>query len=267
MTKLRNKQEEVFHDKLAKSYDLSKIDVEKYFERQTSIEYRYVLTQMGELKGKRVLDLGCGFGELSIFFALKKAKVTAVDISKNMLKVVDLLAKKYKVKNRVKTVKSPAEKLPFRSNSFDLVYGGNVLHHVDIPQAGAEVHRVLKKNGKAFFIEPLGYNPLINIYRMLSKDVHTKMETPFVFGDVKTLGKKFRKWTHVELQLFTTLIFVWFFLAERQDPRKVRYWRKFIEEGEKYEKAFNFLHSIDKLVLRLPVLRALCWNTIIKLEK
>lgn len=263
----RSKQEEVFHDHLAKSYDLSRIDINKYFQQQTSIEYRHVLSQMGKLKGKKILDLGCGFGEISIYLALKKAQVTSVDISQNMLNVVDKLAKKYRVKTRIKTVKSPAEKLPFPDNYFDLVYGGNVLHHVDIPQASLEIHRVLKKNGKALFIEPLGYNPLINIYRKLSKDVHTKMETPFLFKDVKALGKKFKKTTHAELQLFTTLIFVWFFLAERQDPRKVRYWRKFIEDGERYQKAFNFLHSIDQLALRLPFLRPLCWNTVISLER
>ena len=47
-----------------------------------------------------------------------------------------------------------AEKLDYESNFFDAIYGSSTLHHIDIPLAANEVHRVLKPGGKAVFREP-----------------------------------------------------------------------------------------------------------------
>ena len=58
-----------------------------------------------------------------------------------------------------------AEFLEFDDNSFDLICGTAILHHLDLTRAYSELARVLKPGGLAVFMEPLGHNPLINVYR------------------------------------------------------------------------------------------------------
>lgn len=256
-----------FHDQWSNLVETEKIDVIKYFAAEASSDYRLAMSLLGDLKKKKILDLGCGLGETSVFFALQNTKVIASDISPGMLASVQKLAKKYGVHPKIKLLEAPAEKIPLDNESVDLVFGGNVLHHVDIHKTSKEVRRVLKKGGKAVFIEPLGYNPVIRVYRHLAGDVRTKMERPFTFKDIHVLGKNFRSVRHVEKQLLTTLIFVWFFLGERSNPKKIRYWKKIIDEGEKYEKAFRTLEKLDSFILKTPFLNRLCWNTVIELIK
>lgn len=263
----RNKAEEWFHDSWAKTVDLEVVSPEKYFTAPTALECRLAAKLMGPLKGKKILDLGCGFGEASVWFAIQGADVFALDISAQMLDCVKVLAARYKVKDSITFIRASAEKIPLGSESVDLIFGGNVLHHTEIGRAAKEVERILKPRGKAIFVEPLAYNPLIEIYRKMSKDLRTKMEKPFTFNDVESLSAKFGEARHYELQLFTTLIFVWFFLGERLHPNKVRYWKRFIEKGENYETAFRFLNRLDNLALKVPFLKRYCWNTVIELVK
>lgn len=256
-----------FHNDWGNSAAVDEIDVNKYFTAETSVDFKLAKKFLGNLENKRILDLGCGLGESSVYFALQGANVMAIDISSRMLSCVKRLAKRYDVAGKIKIIESPAERLPFKDESFDLIFGGNVLHHVDIKKTSREIKRVLKKNGKAVFIEPLGYNPVIQFYRKLAKDKRTQMERPFVFADIKSLGQGFRKISHIEQQLFTTLIFVWFFVGERLHPSKVRYWKKIIGESERYAKAFKILKNIDRVVLKLPFIKKLCWSTVIELIK
>lgn len=267
--KYTNKQiaEAEFHNQWGNSTEVNKIDVEKYFSSKASSDYYSAMKLFGDLKNKEILDLGCGLGEASVYFALQKAKVFSLDISPGMLTCVKKLAKKYKVYPKIKFLEAPAERIPLGRESLDFIFGGNVLHHVDITKTSKEIKRVLKKRGKAVFIEPLGYNPIIQIYRFLAGDVRTKMEKPFTFRDIHNLGRGFRSIQHVEKQFLTTLIFVWFFLGERLNPRKVRYWKRIVDESEKYEKAFTFLERFDSMVLKIPFLNRMCWNTVIELVK
>lgn len=263
----KQKEEAKFHDQWGNSTEVEKIDVKKYFSAAASFDYRLGMELLGDLRGKKILDLGCGLGEASVYFALQKTKVVALDISPGMLACVKKLAKKYRVSNRIELIEAPTEKIPLKNESVDLIFGGNVLHHVDINKTSREIKRVLKKEGKAVFIEPLGYNPIIQIYRHLASDVRTKMERPFTFRDVHLLGRGFRSVCHIEKQLLTTLIFIWFFLGERLNPRKVRYWKRIIDESERYEKAFRILVKLDSIILKIPLLNRMCWNTVIELIK
>jgi len=261
----KQKIEEKFHDDWAETVNPEEIKVEKFFLSPTAVEFRYVASLIGNIKNKTFLDLGCGFGEASVWFAMNGAKVFALDISPNMLKCAKRLAQKYKVD--ITPIRSPAESIPLDVESIDIVFGGSILHHADIEKTAKELKRVLRKGGRAFFIEPLSYNPLIKIYRRLASDVRTPTEKPFTFDDIKFLAGYFRRCKHKEFHLFTTLIFVWFFIGERLHPGKVRYWRKFIEEGEKYKRIFLFLFRIDRFFLKIPFLKRFCWNTVIELIK
>jgi len=262
----RQKTEEAFHDDWAKSMDIDEILVRESFESPTALENQYVVQQMGDISGKKILELGCGAGEGSVYFALKGAQTVATDISTGMIEVVHRVADKYGVK--VEALRMTAEKIDFPNESFDMVYGNGVLHHVDFHKAVEEAARVLKPGGKAIFIEPLSYNPIINVYRHIAKTVRTPDERPFRFKDLKEMLPYFKGGHHKEFWFFTLFIFIYFYVIERADPAKERYWKKVIKDAPRFSRMFNFLNGLDKFFLKvLPFLRYFCWNTVIVLEK
>lgn len=255
-----------FHDRWARSIDVDSLLVEPSFEAATAVENRCALERLGPIKGKRLLDLGCGAGETSVYFALQGAQVTALDISREMIAVGRKLAEKRGV--QVEFLSAAAEKLPFPDGHFDAVFGNGVLHHVDLLGALGEIRRVLKPGGKAAFIEPLKHNPLISLYRRLAADNRTPTEFPLGFGDFRRMRKVFPRLGHQEFWLFTLYIFVHFFIMERASPGKVRYWKKVIEESAKYEPLFLPLKKMDDWLLgRFPGLGRYCWNSVIAVEK
>ncbi|MBI4057618.1 MAG: class I SAM-dependent methyltransferase [Elusimicrobia bacterium] len=255
-----------FHDRWAKGIDLESLLVRESFEACTAMENRYAFERLSPVRGKRLLDLGCGAGETSVYFALQGAHVTAVDISPEMIAVARRLAEKHGVPIDVKT--AVAEALPFPDASFDLVFGNGVLHHVDMVPALREIHRLLKPGGCAAFVEPLKHNPIISIYRRLASNNRTPTEYPLGFGDFKRIRTVFPQLDHREFWLTTLYLFLHFFLVERVSPNKVRYWKKVIQEASRYEKMFGRLKSLDDRLLRMaPVLGRLCWNTVLVVNK
>jgi hypothetical protein len=80
----RKHAEEIFHDEWAASVDVAKINVRQMNEACTTPEMRYIRRALGDLKGRTLLDVGCGLGEASVYFALLGAEVTATDISPGM---------------------------------------------------------------------------------------------------------------------------------------------------------------------------------------
>lgn len=251
-----------FHNQWAQQVNLDELLVEPSFEAATALENRYALELLQPLKGKKILDLGCGAGETSVYFALQGASVTAVDISEEMLELVKQLADRHGAS--LTTQHAVAEQLPFKDETFDLVFGNGVLHHVEFEPTIKELHRVLKAGGKAVFVEPLCYNPVIEIYRHLAKTVRTPTEKPFSFGQLKHMNETFHKVHHREFWLFSLLVFIYFFLIERSNPSKERYWKKVIEDSERLEWLFLPLKQLDdKVLTACPCLGYLCWNTVI----
>jgi len=265
-TRKRFFDESNFHDTWASTIDVDHLLVHESFEAVTAIENRHALNIMGNIKGKHILDLGCGAGESSIYFALKGAKVTPADISPDMIRVVNQLAAKYNVEVDAKVM--IAEDMDLPNSNYDFVFGNGILHHLDRKRAYHEIFRVLKPGGRAIFIEPLSYNPIISIYRLLAKTVRTKNEKPFRFRDFRYLRKLFTHVQHSEFWLVTQLIFIYFFLVKRISPRKERYWKKVIAEADSLAPMYTKLLKIDNFLLsRMPFLRRFCWNTVIVLEK
>ena len=161
-----------------------------------------------------------------------------------------------------------SENLKFPDSYFDFVFGDAILHHVNIPKTLKEVRRVLKPNGIVVFIDPLSYNPVINIYRKMAKHVRTEDEKPLTFEDIEGMKSIFRRVRHEEYHLTTLSLYVWFYLVERVDPNKERYWKRFRAIDGAMELPLKIFTSIDKVLLGLIYpLRYLCWNTLVILEK
>jgi ubiquinone/menaquinone biosynthesis C-methylase UbiE len=106
-------------------------------------------------EGQRLLDFGCGTGESSVLFSRIGYEVFGFDLSPNNISNAGRLARKYGVEGKTHFSVSVAEQLDYPTETFDVVVGTDILHHVDINQALAEALRVLKKGGLAIFHEPI----------------------------------------------------------------------------------------------------------------
>jgi ubiquinone/menaquinone biosynthesis C-methylase UbiE len=259
-------EEEIFHDDWADSINPSEVMVDEFFEACTSPENRIILEKLGDIRGKRILELGCGAGEASVYFAKKGAQVTATDLSSGMLRVVEQVAKLHGVK--VVTKQTMSDHLDFPDANFDMVYAANLLHHVEIAPTLAEVERVLKPGGIFAAWDPLAHNPLINIYRRMATEVRTEDEHPLRMSDLRLFRQQFEDISYNTTWLFTLWIFLRFFLIERIDPNKERYWKKILLEHRRLESRYRFLERLDGMVLKmLPFLKRYCWNIVIFARK
>ena len=130
-----------------------------------AIEYAYNL--LGDVRGKEVLELGCGSGENTILLLNKGAKVCGIDFSDSL---IELARRRMEVNGRVEGFKfftGSAHKLPFPDSSFDVVFGMAALHHLDLDMTSHEVWRVLRSGGYAVFKEPVRNSRFLRLVRSL----------------------------------------------------------------------------------------------------
>ena len=126
-----------------------------------------VLEHLGDLRGRRILDLGCGSGFLATLLAANGAIVDAVDVSEKSLAVARWRAEISGVADRVRFHCAPAESLGFPDASFDGACGMFVLHHLDLKIAAPELCRVMRPGAPAAFIETSAGSALLMTARRL----------------------------------------------------------------------------------------------------
>ena len=236
--------------------------VTESFQAITAPENRFILRKMGDLRNKRLLDIGAGLGEASVFFALQGARVTAVDISAGMIDCTLELASHFGVE--IEAFVSHAESLVVKSSHFDYVYMANVIHHTaDIHRLFQEVHRVLKHGGCFFSWDPLAYNPVINIYRKMATQMRTADEHPLTCRDIKIIRKYFPTLAHREFWLASLALFLKYYVVDRIHPNDQRYWKRILKEDRGSLLWWLPLYYLDKVITRLPGIRFLAWNIVL----
>jgi len=109
---------------------------------------------LGDVTGKQLLDLGCGLGEESIYFAKLGAHVTAIDISQVGIASVRQRAAFHGLD--IRALEMRADPTSFASASFDRIHGLGILHHIGIDAGLHEVARLLRPGGIGVFLEPIG---------------------------------------------------------------------------------------------------------------
>ncbi len=150
-----------YHDAAAEEYDAKwGIDFGAIGQEQVRLK---LVKALGGLDGGHfgdALEIGSGTGYFSLNLVQLGVieRLTATDISPGMLKRLATTAEALGVEE-VKTVATEAEELPFEDQSFDLVFGHAVLHHIpDLDRAFVEFNRVLRPGGMiAFAGEPSRY--------------------------------------------------------------------------------------------------------------
>jgi ubiquinone/menaquinone biosynthesis C-methylase UbiE len=136
----------------------------------------------------RVVDVGCGTGNLLPFLAASGARVegyTGVDLSPGMLRVA--LDKARDADVRARFVAADAETLPLRDASFDTAVSASALHYWDDPDAGlAQIRRVLRPGGRLLLVDwlrdPLPMR-LLNAWMRITRVRYRRMYSRAELGD------------------------------------------------------------------------------------
>ena len=196
MSRERLRSERLFHDQQAaeRASALRPQDYlfsdETYLQHETWIAPAFDL--LGEVRGLRVLDLGCGHGMASVVLARRGAVVTACDLSLGYVREASARAAANGVV--IQTLVCNGEQLPFADASFDRIWGNAILHHFDLRQAAPELARVLAPGGSAVFCEPWGGNRWLSWARQMlpyPEKRRTADEAPLGADDLVQLGAVF----------------------------------------------------------------------------
>jgi SAM-dependent methyltransferase len=204
---------------------------------RTSPLLRGVADFLGNLRGKRVLEYGCGLGAISTLLARSGAEVVSFDLSRASVAVTRQRADLNAVD--LDLAVAAGESLPYADESFDIVFGKAILHHLDVGIGAADLYRVLRPGGKAAFAEPMGMNPILNLARagVWYPHKHPRgADRPLTYDEIDAWGRQFREFHFREVQLLS--------MAER---------------ALGFGKNLKLLRRADDLLLeRMPALRRYC---------
>lgn len=155
------------------------------------------------LANKRVLIVGCGFGDDALRVAKLGADVYAFDLSPDSLSIAKALAEREGLK--ISFEQMPAESLIYENNFFDFVIARDILHHVDIPRTMSEIRRVSKPNA-LFIVNEIYSHSFTNRIRhcaLVEKILYPRMQR-FIYGAGKPyITEDERKLTELDVQAIT----------------------------------------------------------------
>lgn len=222
---------------------------EKFYSIVHASRALYERALVARCADAHALEYGCGAGSHSQFLVRNgAARVVGIDISDVAIEQARASAAQRGM-TRLEHFRMNAESLEFASDSFDLICGTAILHHLDLPRAFSELARTLRPSGTAVFMEPLGHNPLINFYRRLTPGLRTVDEHPLLMTDLRLARTYF---ADVRLHYFVlqSLLAVPF--------RQRRYFRRLL----------GALEAADRTLFKvLPFTGRFAWQVVIVLQQ
>lgn len=200
--------------------------------------YAYLLTC--DLKDKKVLVIGCGFGDDALRISKLGATVSAFDLSPDSLQIAKNLAAREGL--TIDFQEMPAEAMLYADSSFDYIVARDILHHVDIPLVMQEIYRVAKP-GAVFVVDEIYSHSMTDKVRhsaLVEKIIYPRMRR-FVYGPGKPyITEDERKLNELDLKAIT---------APLQKPEFFRYFN-FVVTRLVPDRS-DFLAKLDQLLLRL----------------
>jgi 2-polyprenyl-3-methyl-5-hydroxy-6-metoxy-1,4-benzoquinol methylase len=215
---------------------------------------REALDGIGDVRGLRVLDYGCGSGRLAIYLSSCGAQVWGFDLSGEATSVASGAARQYGLSAQFEQM--DAENLAYPDDFFDLVVSFGVLHHViKYPNAASHLVRVMKPGTKAVFVETLWDNPIINLVRRFTITDAEAGDAHLTQQNIREFGREFRQ---VRLEK-RHLVYMLKRLAKLPEGDLKRAMRP--------RPLWKFVKSVDEQLLRFQPLRRFCGEVIIYLQK
>lgn len=210
---------------------------------------------LGDVRGKRIFELGCGDGGNSVLLALKGAEVVGIDISPRAIEIAKNRARLHGVEHRTEFYALPVETYLERAAAkFDIICGFAVLHHLLPVLDGvmASLKRMGREETVYLFTEPIAISRVLRAMRkILPLNAHaTPDERPLETADIEIIRRHLPN-AKLYLQLFLG-----------------RFWARFIGgRVEDYSALWLALYyavcRIDQAVLALPGAQLLAASAVI----
>ncbi|WP_321423220.1 class I SAM-dependent methyltransferase [uncultured Methanobacterium sp.] len=188
-------KEDIMGKEVMKKYKHLLIDVPGYYLQVSNVDRR--LVDSISLRGKKLLNVGCGGYIISdIYFAMKGADVTSIDIEKWVIDGAKERIAKLDNKEDIKleVMLADGRQLPFPDNSFDVVTSFSAIEHIekdeDRLKALMEMARVVKPNGHVVITGPNLLNLPVTFF---SGRLHKRIggfEHRYTRGELKDMYKK-----------------------------------------------------------------------------
>lgn len=135
--------------------------MDEYYKRDvlgipSRVRVKKILHELGNVKNKQVLDVGCEAGYITRQMAQKGAKVTGVDLIEEPLnKFKQILSTLPKLKKRISIQQADANKLPFKNHQFDWVVAAEIIEHMSTLSGFVDgTYMALKPKGKLLITFP-----------------------------------------------------------------------------------------------------------------
>ena len=174
---LNQNKNKLHYEKLYANYSIKNIlhwihNLDEFLASATTTETSWFALYQKDfrtnIKGKKVLEMGCGDCVNAAVMAALGAEVYANDIADSSGEIVEALNEAYKFETPIRFVSGDFLKNELPSKSFDFAVGKAFLHHLELPVEEKflkETARLLKEDGEARFFEPAVNSKLLDELR------------------------------------------------------------------------------------------------------
>jgi ubiquinone/menaquinone biosynthesis C-methylase UbiE len=185
-------------------------EIDRYLDPPADGPYplEYAFHLLGDVRGKTVLDLGCGTGENIIPLLKRGAKVIAMDISPDLVALAQQRVREAQLEAAVKV--GSAYETGLADESVDVIFCISLIHHLDIERAQNEMSRVLTRNGAIILKEPIRFSQgyarirgLLPAHKDISEFEHplTREELAKMMAPFEVVGARYFRLPFVPLAL------------------------------------------------------------------
>jgi ubiquinone/menaquinone biosynthesis C-methylase UbiE len=181
-----------FEERLLKN----KGDIKFVFLDKLRTKWHQIVIELLEdynLKNKNILEVGCGYGSLSVFLAKREARVTGIDISSEAIKISKRNTRLFRQK--INFIEANAIDIPFKDKKFDITICCDTLEHIpDYKKAIKELIRVTKKGGLILITTPNIMNPKgLYLKRTSRQPIENAFNYWTIKRELKSRGLKIKK--------------------------------------------------------------------------
>ncbi|SCC91269.1 putative Methylase involved in ubiquinone/menaquinone biosynthesis [Thiomonas sp. X19] len=240
-------REKKFHDeRFGQNVDpRSKLEIFYSITSASDLCFKGLVKKGFPFEGK-ILEYGCGTGGDFNLYKSLNCRLYGIDISDEAITKAQNRAEIDKIKAFY--VAGDAEATKYESQYFDRVVGLGILHHLNLNRSLAELARITTPEGSCIFSEPLGHNPIINVFRKLTPKLRTPDEHPLRDVDFILMKNYFNQVNINYFYLISLLSFAF---------KKTRF----------FDAVYKSLVSLDDKIFKIfPGMGKYAWICIIELK-